>query len=88
MDIKVLGSWCHNCLRPELLVGQILGDLGIEGNLTRIEDPRQIDRYALTEPPGLVINGELVPEGQVPTREELHTWIAAALTWARRATTQ
>jgi hypothetical protein len=77
MDIRVLGSGCYNCLRLELLVGQILGELGIEANLSRIDDPRQIDRYVLTEPPGLVINGELVAEGRGPTKEEIHTWIMA-----------
>lgn len=77
MEIKVLGSGCYNRLRLELLVGQILGELGIEANLSRTDDPRQIGRYALTEPPGLVTNGELVAEGRVPTKEEIHAWIMA-----------
>jgi len=64
-----------------------LGELGIEANLSRIDNPRQIDRYTLTEPPGLIINGKLVAEGRVPTKGEIHAWIAAALTWARRTAT-
>ncbi len=30
MDIKILGSGCHGCLRLELLMGQVLAELGIE----------------------------------------------------------
>ena len=37
MDIKVLGEGCHDCLRLELLVGQVLADLGIEASLSRID---------------------------------------------------
>ena len=84
MDIQVLGSGCHDCLRLELLVGQVLNDLGIEASLNRIDDPRQIDRYMLTAPPGLVINDELVSEGRVPTREEIRNWLVSARDWEQR----
>jgi hypothetical protein len=79
MDIKILGAGCHDCLRLELLVGQVLAELGMEASVGRVEDPRQIDRYALVGPPGLVINGHLVAEGRLPTKEEMRRWIMDAL---------
>ena len=85
MDIRVLGEGCHDCLRLELLVGQVLAELGIEASLSRIDDPRQIDRYALTAPPGLVINGELVVKGRVPSKGEITHWVLAARDWEKRA---
>ena len=84
MDIKVLGTGCHDCLRLELLVGQVLTDLGIKGNVERVEDPRDINRHTLAGPPGLVINGHLVSERRLPTRNEVRSWIMAALSWERR----
>ena len=87
MDIKILGSGCHDCLRLELLVGQVLAELGMEANVSQVEDSRQIDRYALVGPPGLVINGQLIAERRLPTREELHRWIADALSWEGRVWT-
>jgi hypothetical protein len=86
MDIKILGSGCHDCLRLELLVGQVLAELGIKANVSQVEDPRQIDRYALVGPPGLVINGQLVAERRLPTKEELHRWIADALSSCTKIT--
>ena len=80
----MLGEGCHDCLRLELLVGQVLAELGIEAGLGRIDDPRQIDRYALTGPPGLVIDGELVVEGRVPSKEEITHWVLAARDWGKR----
>lgn len=87
MDIRILGSGCHDCLRLELLVGQVLAELGMEAHVRRVEDPRQIDRYALVGPPGLIINGQLVVERRLPTKEELHRWMTDALSWERRAWT-
>jgi hypothetical protein len=87
MDIKILGSGRHDCLRLELLVGQVLAELGMEANVRRVEDPRQIDRYALVGPPGLIINGQLVAERRLPTKEELRRWIMDALSWERRVWT-
>jgi hypothetical protein len=68
----------------ELLVGQVLAELEIEASLSRIDDSHQIDRYALAGPPGLVIDGELVVEGRVPSKEEIARWILAARDWRTR----
>jgi len=84
MDVRVLGEGCHDCLRLELLVGQVLAELEIEASLSRIDDSHQIDRYALAGPPGLVIDGELVVEGRVPSKEEIARWILAARDWKKR----
>ena len=78
MEIKVLGSGCHDCLRLELLVGQVLKELGVEADLSRVDDPGEIDRYILTRPPGLVIDGVLAVEGRLPGKEEIRAWISAA----------
>ena len=87
MDIKVLGDGCHDCLRLELLVGQALAELGMKAQVSRVDDPRQIDCYVLAGPPGLVINGQLVVERRLPTKEELRRWIMDGLSWERRAWT-
>lgn len=59
----------------------------MEAHVRRVEDPRQIDRYALVGPPGLIINGQLVVERRLPTKEELRRWMTDALSWERRAWT-
>ena len=87
MEVKVLGTGCHDCLRLELLVGQVLEELGVEAHLSRIDDPREIDRYVLAGPPGLVIDGVLAAEGRLPGKEEVRAWIAAAANRASPAGT-
>ena len=87
MDIKVLGDGCYGCLQLELLVGQVLDELGLPTSLRRVSDRKEMDRYLLSEPPGLVINGQLVIERRLPTKEELHRWIMDALSWEGRVWT-
>lgn len=88
MDIQVLGTGCHDCLRLELLVGQLLAELKVDANFRRMDDPHQIGRYAPARLPGLIINGELVSEGRVPTREEIRDWLVSARDWEQRMATQ
>jgi small redox-active disulfide protein 2 len=87
VEIKVLGAGCHDCLRLELLVGQVLEELGVQADLNRVDDPREIERYVLVRPPGLVIDGVLAVEGRVPGKEEIRAWIAAAPNRGRSAET-
>ena len=84
MDIQILGTGCHDCLKLELLVGQVLAELGAKGTVRQVEDPRQIDRYVLARPPGQVIDGDLVAEGRLPSPEEIRHWIVDALSWERQ----
>ena len=87
MDIKVLGDGCHGCLQLKLLVGQVLDQMGLPTPVRRMSDRKEMDRYLLSEPPALVINGQLVVERRLPTKEELRRWMTAALNWERRAWT-
>ena len=85
MEIKVLGSGCHDCLRLELLVGQVPEELRVQADLNRVDDPREIERYIVVGSPGLVIDGVLAVEGRLPGKEEIRAWIVAALNRGRSA---
>lgn len=78
MKIKILGPSCANCLKLELLVMQTLQELGIrEATVEKVAIARQIEHYLTGEPPGLVINEQLVWAGgqELPTREQIAEWI-------------
>ncbi|MGD2156562.1 MAG: thioredoxin family protein [Anaerolineales bacterium] len=79
MKIEILGTGCRNCLELELLVGKIVSELGLRDvEVSRVDDERQIRRYIpLDAIPGLVIDGNLVSERQVPGRETLKRWLVA-----------
>lgn len=78
MDVKILGPSCANCLKLELMVMDVLQELGVEATVEKVADPKAIQRWMEGEPPGLVINGTLASNGVVPPVETLRRWLAEA----------
>jgi small redox-active disulfide protein 2 len=71
MEIKVLGPGCPNCKQMEELTKKVLRELGIEVNVDKITDIREIMKYTMTTP-ALVINGKLKHSGKpLPSLEKV-----------------
>lgn len=78
MKIKVLGPSCANCLRLECLVMETLGAMEIRGaEVEKVAVNREMERYLTGDPPGLVIDEQLVWSGgkDLPTKEQISEWI-------------
>ncbi|MBI5877707.1 MAG: thioredoxin family protein [Chloroflexi bacterium] len=78
MNVKILGPSCANCLKLELLVMQVLAEMGIRDAIVeKVAAERQMERYLTGEPPGLVINEQLVWSGgtELPTKAQVREWI-------------
>lgn len=79
LDIKVLGPGCDNCKKVEAIAKQAVANLGVEAHIEKIVDRAEYPKYGLLYTPGLVINGQLVSAGRIPTEPEVMTWVADAL---------
>jgi small redox-active disulfide protein 2 len=66
-DIKVLGPGCNNCKLLEQRVNEALIEGGIEGTVTKVEDPMEIVAHGVLSTPGLVVDGAVVSSGRVPS---------------------
>ncbi|MDP3884619.1 thioredoxin family protein [Hydrogenophaga sp.] len=77
MDIKVLGTGCTNCKNTIALIDQVAKAKGVEVKLEKVEELRDIMGYGVMSTPGVVINGNVVHAGGVPTREKIEQWLAA-----------
>ncbi len=73
----MLGTGCHNCLELERRLGVVLSRLGrTDVEVKRVDDERIILRHMpLDAIPGLLINGELVSQREVPEVEPLLEWL-------------
>ena len=78
MKIEILGTGCRNCIKLESLVDEVLVELGRKDfTITRIDDERTIRRYMPVDNiPGLLIDGVLASQGEVPSRETLKEWFS------------
>lgn len=77
MDIKVLGTGCTNCRNTIALIEQVAKARGVAVQLEKVEELRDIMGYGVMSTPGVVINGQVVHAGGVPSREKIEQWFGA-----------
>jgi arsenate reductase (thioredoxin) len=78
MVVQIPGPSCANCLKLEMLVMQTLTELGIrDARVEKITTPHEMERLMTGDPPGLVINDQLVWSGgdKLPTKAQIAEWI-------------
>jgi hypothetical protein len=73
MKIQILGTGCHNCLELEMRLAKAVAKSGrTDVEVERVEDERTIPLDAI---PGLLIDGRLVSQREVPNIETLLDWL-------------
>ena len=73
MDIKVLGPGCAKCKNLDKAVREVVDELGIDAQITKVEDIMDIINYGIMSTPALVIDGKVVVKGRVPSSNEIKT---------------
>ena len=69
--IKILGSGCPNCKRLEQLARKAAEKIELEAEFIKVTDYQEIVDYGILSTPGLVVNGEVVSSGRVPSEAEI-----------------
>lgn len=73
--VKVLGTGCPNCKRTTALVEEVARQKGVEIELIKVEDLREIMTYGVAATPGVVVDGKVVHAGGVPARDKVASWL-------------
>ncbi len=71
MIIKVLGSGCKNCVTLKENTEAALKTLGIEAEIVKVEDFKDIMAYGVMQTPALVIDEKVVSFGKVLKPKEI-----------------
>jgi small redox-active disulfide protein 2 len=74
-NIKVLGTGCAKCKTTIELIKQASQQLGIQIELTKIEDVQQIMAYGVMSTPAVVVDDNVVHAGGLPSIEQIHAWL-------------
>ena len=78
VQVKVLGQGCPSCDKLEQDVMAVLAELGLAADLDHVRDIREIAAYGVMGSPALVIDGEVVAAGKIPSSNQLREWLKAA----------
>jgi len=80
LKIEILGPGCSRCEQVEKTVRQIVQEMALDAEVTKVKDMSKIAGYGLVYSPGLAINGKLAHgDGSVPDKARLTTLITNAL---------
>jgi len=69
--LQVLGPGCINCQRLEENSRKAAEELGIEFEIEKISDIKQITSFGVMRTPALVVDGQVKVSGKVPGVGEL-----------------
>lgn len=78
VNIAILGPGCMNCHKVEAIAKAAAEEVAVEATFQHITSMAEITQYPILRTPGLVINGQLVMSGRIPTKAEVIAWIRTA----------
>ena len=78
LEITVLGAGCPNCKKLEALCYNVAAENNLDVNIEKITDFKKFADYGIFMTPGLVINGNVVSSGKIPTKSTLTHWMIEA----------
>ena len=80
MKIEVFGTGCPKCNMLEANVKKVLKELGLEAEVVKVTSIDEMVERGLITMPAMVIDGELVVAGRVPSTAEIQDLVQARAT--------
>lgn len=74
--IKVLGTGCSKCKSTVANVNEAVKQSGIEAEIIKVEDIKEIMKYNVMSTPAVIIDEEVKTKGKIPTIEEIKMLLA------------
>lgn len=71
MKVQVLGIGCQRCQELEKRIRDTLAEMNIAAEVEHVKDLKQFAAMGVFLTPGLVIDGKVVLQGKLPSKDEL-----------------
>ncbi|MFQ3668272.1 MAG: thioredoxin family protein [Fimbriimonadaceae bacterium] len=71
MKIQILGTGCANCKNLQRNAEAAVRDIGLDAQIEKVEDLREIMKMGVMSTPGLAVDGTVVSTGRVPSVDEI-----------------
>ena len=71
MKIEIYGSGCAKCKKTEEIVRQVVNELNIEAEISKIEDLQKIIDKGIMMTPAVAIDGDIKILGRVPSAQDV-----------------
>ena len=77
MKVQVLGTCCPKCKKLEERVGDAIVELGIECDVEKVSDIKDIMAFGVMMTPALAIDGEVKSTGKLLSKDEIRELLQA-----------
>ncbi len=77
MKVQLLGVGCARCQELEKRVRDVLAELNLPADVEHLTDIKRFAAMGVFMTPGLVIDGKVVSQGKVLSKEELKKLFSA-----------
>jgi small redox-active disulfide protein 2 len=74
-NIKVLGTGCANCKTTLKLIEDMAAAKGVAVALEKVEELQDIMGYGVMSTPGVVLDGQVVHAGGIPSKQDIEQWL-------------
>lgn len=75
LQLIICGSGNEECLSFEKNLHKALLSLSMEGHVSHLEIEEAVEQFGLLRTPALIINSEVVLEGQPTSQEDLESFL-------------
>jgi small redox-active disulfide protein 2 len=75
-EIKILGTGCAKCNQLTDAVKSVIAAENIEASVEKVEDIQKIMAYRVLSTPALVVDGQVLVSGRVPSASELRNMLS------------
>lgn len=75
LQIKVFGTGCSNCRKLEALCNEVVQENKLDASVEKVTDFKLFVENGILRTPGLMVNGKILSQGKIPTRETLLHWL-------------
>ena len=75
IKIEILGTGCAKCVKTKEIVEKALQESGLQADVVKVEDYETILSYGVMITPGVVIDGEVMIAGKIPSVDNVKKWI-------------
>ncbi|WP_319532272.1 thioredoxin family protein [uncultured Cohaesibacter sp.] len=74
-QVKVFGPGCKRCETTAQMVKDAAAKLGLDADVEKVTDPKEIAMAGVMSTPGISIDGKLVHSGGLPDAAKLEGWL-------------
>ena len=75
MKVQILGTGCPRCKKLEANARKAIEELGIDAEIGKVQDIKEITKFGVMMTPGLVIDGKVKCSGEIASVEKIKKWL-------------